>query len=294
MTAHPARLALGAAPDARRVRVDGLALALDDGGSGPPLLCLHAVGHGASDFVPLRARLADRHRVLALDWPGHGRSDDDALPPTAARYAALLDDVLDALALPRVVLVGNSIGGAAALRYAAARPDRVAGLVLENPGGLDPSDALARAAIGASVRFFAAGARGARWFPAAYALYYRLVLPSPAAAAQRARIVAAGPAMAPVLRDAWRGFGAPDADLRGLADLVRCPLLFAWAARDRIVRLRRCRPAIARFPTARLETFPAGHAPHLETPDACAAAIARFVATIPVAAEEADLVRRVR
>jgi pimeloyl-ACP methyl ester carboxylesterase len=277
-----ARTWLGARPDGRRLAVDGIRLACDDaGGAGDAILCLHAIGHGASDFRALAARLGSRRRVIALDWPGHGRSDDDAAPPTAARYATLAAGALDALDVGRAVVVGNSIGGAAAIRLAAAHPDRVRGLVLENPGGLDVPDRIAHTAIGSMVRFFAAGARGAAWFPRAYALYYRLVLQRAAAAAQRRRIVAAGVAMAPVLRDAWSGFGAPEADARAIATALRVPVLFAWAARDQLVQLRRSRATIGRVPGARLERFAAGHAAHLETPDAFAASLERFVDALP-------------
>src|SRR5262245_12720077 len=119
-----ARAALGAASGKAAI-VDGVRLAYDDDGVGPPIVCLHAIGHGASDFSRLQARLRQRHRVIAVDWPGQGRSGADRVPPSAARYAELLDGLLDALALPSVVLIGNSIGGAAALRYAASHPQRV-------------------------------------------------------------------------------------------------------------------------------------------------------------------------
>src|SRR5262249_975095 len=190
-------------------------------------------------------------------------------PPTPPPPAVLLGGVLGACSIRRAVLLGNSIGGAAAIRYAAAHPERVTALVLENPGGLDGADdRLARSVIGGMVGFFAAGARGAPWFPAAFAAYYRVVLQRGPAAPQRRRIVASAREIAPLLRDAWIGFGSPDADLRGLLPAIRCPVLVAWAARDQVIQLRRCRPALARFPAARLETFAAGHAPHLETPDA--------------------------
>jgi pimeloyl-ACP methyl ester carboxylesterase len=272
------RSASGAPPSARRVTVDGVGLAVDDQGHGPAIVCLHAIGHGAGDFAALRARLAPRWRVIAPDWPGQGRSDSDRVPPSAVRYADLLAGLLDACAVERAVLLGNSIGGAAAIRYAAAHPERVAALVLENPGGLDPADdALGRTALAAMVAFFAAGARGAAWFPAAFAAYYRLVLQRAPAAAQRRRIVASAREIAPLLRDAWIGFGRPEADLRALLPAVRCPVLVAWAARDQLIQLRRCRPALGRFPDVHLETFPAGHAPHLETADAFEAALERFL-----------------
>lgn len=275
------RSAVGAAAPFRETTVDGVRLAYDNEGAGEPVVCLHAIGHGARDFAALRSRLAARWRVLALDWPAQGSSGDDRAPASAGRYAELLGGFLDALGLERPVLVGNSIGGAAAIRHAAGRPDRVRALVLANPGGLDPPDRLARVVIAAMVRFFSAGTRGAAWYPPAFAAYYRLVLQRGAAAAQRQRIVDACWEIAPVLREAWRSFGAPEADLRAHAGALACPVLFTWAARDQIVQLRRSLPAIRRVPGARLETFPCGHSPHLETPERFAASVEAFLAALP-------------
>lgn len=280
-TAERTRTVLGAAPHAPRLTIDGVDLAYDDEPRpDPTVVCLHAIGHGASDFAGVRQHLRGRHRVIALDWPGHGGSADDPTPTSAARYADVLAGVIDRVGLDRPILLGNSIGGAAAIRYAAAHPAGVRALVLENPGGLFALDALARTAIGAMVRLFAAGARGARWYGPAFRAYYRLVLRQPAAAAQRDRIVAAGYEMAPVLRDAWRSFAAPEADLRPLVARVTCPVLFAWATQDQFVQLGRSRAAIAQFPDARLETFRAGHAAHLEAPDAFAQALNRFLESL--------------
>jgi pimeloyl-ACP methyl ester carboxylesterase len=54
-------------------------------------------------------------------------------------------------------------------------------------------------------------------------------------------------------------------------------VLFAWAVRDQFVQLRRNLPLIRRFPQARLERFRAGHAAHLETPDAFEAVVEDFL-----------------
>jgi len=86
---RPARTALGAS--GRRVTVDGVSLAFDEEGTGADVVCLHAIGHGAADFVSLRRRLRERYRVLALDWPGQGTSGDDHVPASAVRYTALLE-----------------------------------------------------------------------------------------------------------------------------------------------------------------------------------------------------------
>lgn len=278
------RHAVGAADARRFVVVDGIRLAYDDVGPAvatapprPAVVCLHAIGHGAADFARLAARLGDRRRVLALDWPGQGWSDPDRVAPSSRRYAELLAGFLAAADVGPVVLVGNSVGGGAAIRHAAAHPETVRGLVLANTSGLDKFDVVTRVACGLMARFFAAGARGARWFPPAFAAYYRSVLPSAPAAEQRRRIVASASEIAPLLAAAWAGFASPDADLRAHAPRIACSVLFTWATRDRFIQLRRSLPAIRTFPNARVVKFRAGHAPQLETPEAFEEEVARFV-----------------
>jgi len=269
------RAAVGA--DGRRIVVDGVQLAYDDEGGGPVVLCLHSIAHGARDFGPLRARLRDRCRVIALDWPGHGCSGEDREPASAARYAEVLEGFVAALGLRDVVLLGNSIGGSAALRFAARHPDQTRALVLVDSAGLDQVDAATRLVTRGMAAFFAAGARGARWFPRAFDLYYRMLLTEEPAREQRARIVAGAVELAPRLVEAWRSFGEPSADVRALAAELACPVLVAWAKRDRILQLRRSLPAIERIPTARLELFRGGHAPFLECPDEFARVLESFL-----------------
>jgi len=274
------RASVGATRPWKESVVDGVRLAYDDAGTGPPLLCLHAIGHGARDFGDLRAALGGRYRVLALDWPGQGNSGDDPVPASAGRYAELLSGFVESLGIPELVVLGNSIGGAAAVRFAVAAPRRVRGLVLVNPGGLDRVDRTARLVTGAMTRFFRAGARRAWWYPTLFALYYRAVLPEAAARAQRDRIVASAFEIAPVLTQAWSSFGRPDADTRELATALRCLVFVAWAKKDRIIQLRRNRPTIDRIPNVRFEEFPAGHAPFLECPDRFRASLEAFLVEV--------------
>lgn len=272
---------LGATLPHPEATVAGVKLAYDDEGYGPPIVCLHAIGHGASDWRHLRQRLRERHRVVALDWPGHGRSGDDfSEPPSIARYAELLGLFLLQARIERPILVGNSIGGGAALKFAADHPHRVRALVLANPAGLDPHDWVSGFGIGAMMRMFAAGVRGASWYPWAFARYYGMVLPAAPARAQRERIIAASTELAPLLLDAWESFARPESDLRALAPRIEQPVLFTWAAYDRFVQLRRSRPAIALFQRHQLVTFHAGHSPQLETPDEFADVVERFVQSV--------------
>jgi pimeloyl-ACP methyl ester carboxylesterase len=264
----------------RQLTVDGVRLAYDDAGDGIPLVCFHAVAHDAKDFAELRGRLATPVRLIALDFPGHGGSGADREPASAARYAQLVEGFLAALELRGCVLLGNSIGGAAALRVGASTPERVRALVICNPGGLVPVTALVKRATGFFAGIHARGAKGAWWYPTWYALYYRTVLQTRAARARRAEVVAQGRRMAPILAQAWRSFGQPDADQRALAPITKQPVLFAWAVRDRVVSLRAAEPAIATFPDARIERFDAGHSPFLETPEEFARALDGFLGSL--------------
>jgi 4,5:9,10-diseco-3-hydroxy-5,9,17-trioxoandrosta-1(10),2-diene-4-oate hydrolase len=256
-----AREALGAIPPHKEIEIGGVKLAYNDDGAGPVVLCLHAIGHGASDFARVSQTLRNRYRVIAIDWPGQGRSGPDNEAASAWRYAELLEKFIQALQLDRIVIIGNSIGGAAAIRYTAANLQHVRGLVLCNPGGLDKGGRAAVLFCRMMARLFGAGVRGSKWFARAFNAYYRQVLPSPEAVIQRAKIVLAGYETAPILEQAWISF----ADPRPLIPQIRCPVQFCWATRDRFVPLARSRAAVLKFPNARVEKFTtAGHAAFLE------------------------------
>jgi pimeloyl-ACP methyl ester carboxylesterase len=119
------------------ISIDGVDLAVDDQGAGQPVICLHAIARGSADFDVFAARAAGRYRVVRIDWPGQGRSGGDAQALTPARYAALLRGVVEHLGIEDPVIIGCSIGGAAAIEYASRYPVRA--LVLANPGWLVPA-----------------------------------------------------------------------------------------------------------------------------------------------------------
>lgn len=260
--------------------IDGVRIAVSRRGEGIPVVCLHAVAHGARDFEPLAERLAGGCQLLAIDWPGHGRSASSLSPASSAYYADVLIKLLPQLTNEPAVLLGCSIGGAAALQTAARRPDLVRALVLCNSGGLLAVDPFVRTATRLLSRFFAAGARRAAWFPRAFALYYRMVLQAPPAHAQRQRIVDAAYETAEILTQAWSSFGEPSADLRPLIPSIRQPTLFAWAKSDQILPWWRHRKIAATFPNHQISLFRGGHAAFLEDPDAFATRFTEFLRSL--------------
>lgn len=266
---------VGVPQGASRITVLGVELAYDRRGTGVPVLCLSAIGHGGGDFAGLSEHLGPGFEVVALDWPGHGRSETDPQPLSPRRFADLGIEVMRALDLDRPVILGNSIGGAAAILVARQVPVR--GLVLCNAGGLVKVDAPVRLFCRLFQTLFAAGARGARWFPALYGAYYRhLVLPGRPARLQRERIIAAGPEMAEALALAWAGFGEPQADIRKVALELDVPIWVAWARHDRVIPLSRCLATIRRLKQGTLTLFEGGHSAFLEDPEAFAEGFRAF------------------
>ncbi len=126
--------------------IDGPAgqLHVDDGGSGGmPVLLIPSYAGSVSHWRAQVLHLRLHRRAIAMDLRGHGQSD----PPTDSSYqisdlAQDIHAVAQALELKRFVLVGHSMGGAAAAAYVGAYPERVAGLVLVGtPGKADSAQA---------------------------------------------------------------------------------------------------------------------------------------------------------
>jgi pimeloyl-ACP methyl ester carboxylesterase len=107
-------------------------LAIDDAGRGElPVVFLHSLAGNIEHWRAQLDHLRPNHRAVAIDLRGHGRSEPalDGDYSTAA-MAADVAAAVDALEIPRFVLVGHSMGGTTALAYAGTHPERVAALVL--------------------------------------------------------------------------------------------------------------------------------------------------------------------
>lgn len=103
-------------------------------GVGPPLVCLHGAGVSSRESMPLVQRLRGARETWAVDFPGHGRSRDVAIPSGGAQgFRDAVLEFLDARSLAPVSLLGWSFGAQVAAAVAAAAPERVRGLVLVGP-----------------------------------------------------------------------------------------------------------------------------------------------------------------
>jgi pimeloyl-ACP methyl ester carboxylesterase len=255
-------------------------VAVEISGDGPPLVLLHSVGHDHRDYDAILPTLAKAFRTVAVDWPGHGESEMWKSPSSASvgLTCDALEDVIAALDLGPTVLMGNSVGGTASLRFAARHPDRTRGLVLVDSGGISGLPAtvrgmfcwvqgreLVRRATGMSFARSYLKARG----PEVMALLSRLAI-----ARERPGFIAMDAAM-------WRSFGTRENDLTGLAPAIRCPALIVWGKHDPVLRAgvdakRMC----DLLSHARYVEIDTGHVPFVEKPDAFLAAVLPFLESI--------------
>lgn len=118
--------------------IDGVRLHLRDTGprDAPAVLLLHGLASSLHTWEPWARALDSTHRIVRLDFPGHGLSGPDpAGDYRDPRTLRLLVALLDSLRIDRVDVVGNSMGGRIAWSFAAAHPERVRKLVLMAPDG---------------------------------------------------------------------------------------------------------------------------------------------------------------
>ncbi len=108
---------------------------------GEALICLHHAGGNARNFDAFCRTIADRHSPIAFDLPGHDRSGSSDSLESVEAIAEFVMAAVELLAPGRpVVVVGHGMGGAVALQFALAHPERVRALVLCGSGGAFPCD----------------------------------------------------------------------------------------------------------------------------------------------------------
>lgn len=123
---------------------DGQRIHYHEQGEGPAVLMVHGSGPGASGWSNFKHNYpviaAAGYRVLVPDLLGFGYSSMDAGDLSVPAQADAMRQLLDALGIEQVLLVGNSFGGALCIDFQLRWPERVPGMVLMAPGGLEERD----------------------------------------------------------------------------------------------------------------------------------------------------------
>jgi pimeloyl-ACP methyl ester carboxylesterase len=129
-------------PAGDRVEVNGMQMYYEVSGEGDPLVVLHGAYMNIPSMGDIVGKLAETHKVYALEFQGHGRTTDIDRPIT---YPNLADDVaafMDAVGLEKADVFGYSMGAAAGLQLAVRHPEKVnklaAASVAYDAGGWQP------------------------------------------------------------------------------------------------------------------------------------------------------------
>ncbi len=257
-------------------------------GDGPVILLLHGITSSSRTWKAITPRLARDYTVIAPDLLGHGHSAKPEGDYSLGGYASGIRDLMIALGIPKVTVVGHSLGGGVAMQFAYQFPQRVSRLALVATGGIGPEvNPILRAAA----------------LPGAELVLPVLFNPTVRNALFRFRrgVSSIGLKPNPDLEGVADGFASlTRADARrAFLDTVRSvigpagqrvsaddrlyltaeiPSLIVWGDHDRIIPVEHARTAHRLMPGSRLEIFAnAGHFPFNDDPERFARILREFI-----------------
>jgi pimeloyl-ACP methyl ester carboxylesterase len=255
----------------RQVQIAGIDIELWEGGSGRPVLLLHP-GDGFDAQAPYVAALASRHRVIAPGCPGFGRSELPKYMKSVDDLSYFYLDLIKALDLDNLIVVGLSFGGWLAAEIAIKNTARISALCLVDTLGAKFSDAMTRdiTDILAWPQY-----EQARW------IYHDEKLRSQTYGHLTDEV-------ALTLARNHESFGlfgwAPTLHSRHMQHRLHridVPTQLIWGAEDRVVSVDYGRKWQQAIPGAQMVVIDnAGHYPQIEQPEQFVAALGRFVDTI--------------
>lgn len=267
---------------------DGVRLNYRDEGApnGPPLILIHGYSASAADWNAWAERLGDTYRIIAIDLPGHG------LTRTPKGYHASVDGYVEAvnalvghLDLGRFILVGSSLGGETAWRFALAHPQQLRGLVLVGAAGWPlPEPKGAESVLYAALKLPAARSLAQSIDDRAMirdglkAAFENPALVTPALIDRYTDLSRAPGHRAILLSLDDDGVTATTARLSAIA----APTLVMAGTKDRLIPASDARRFAAAIPGAMLVLYKdIGHLPMEEIPDRSASDLRAWLATLP-------------
>lgn len=275
----------------------GLRVRVLSHGRGPAVLLLHGVSESAAIWAPLFPGLQG-FRLLAVDLPGHGLSDPVAFRRGQVREHArrLIEDILDALALDQVPVIGHSLGGMFALWHVAAGSGRICEVVAIG----EPGVALPGARVRMPLSLLTVRGLGVAVLrsPSPRRVYRRLlaqgygstdVAAAPDPLIEALRLSARRPGNARTIVSLMHAIDRfrrprPESVLTG-AELaaIATPTIFILGSEDPYLSVERARTSIDQIQGAKLCEMPGGHAPWLADARNAAELIVTHSQLVPLA-----------
>ena len=280
---------------AHQLELHGHQVSYRRAGDGPALLLLHGITDSSATWEGVAPSLAEHFTLIAPDLLGHGESATPRGDYSLGAHASGVRDILTALGIERVTVVGHSLGGGIAMQFAYQFPERTERLVLVSSGGLG------REVHFAVARRDAPGRRLRSARPHLRRAHRRRAVASAACSS------ACGSPRARIIQVLAQGFASLDnagsrqaflhtvraviepsgqrvsaQDRLSLAGLL--PSLIVWGERDSIIPIEHGVAAHEAMPGSRFEVFPdAGHMPHDADPERFAELLIDFCATTDAA-----------
>ena len=273
----------------------GLRVRVLSHGRGPAIVLLHGATESAAIWAPLFPELRG-FRLLAVDLPGHGLSDPVAFRRGQVREHArrLIEDILDALGLDEVPVIGHSLGGMFALWHVASGSKRISTVVAIG----EPAVALPGVRVRMPLSLLTVRGLGIAVLraPSPHRVYRRLlaqgqgsaeVAAAPDPLIEALRLSARRPENARTVASLMHAIDRfrrprPESVLTS-AELaaITAPAIFILGSDDPYLSIERARPSIDQIQHSRLYELPAGHAPWLVDPQQAATLIAKHLTTGP-------------
>lgn len=253
----------------QRLAVNGIQIELITTGNGRPLLFLHG-SEGVDSEAPFLSELARSFSVVAPSHPGFGHSELPSHFSTIDDLAYFYLDLLEALNLSDVLLVGVSLGGWIAAEMAIKTPSRISALVLADPMGVKLSSREERDIVD----IFSLPASKVRELTYSDTKHAALADPPDEALAY---LLARNMEAAALY--GWLPY-MHNPKLKHRLHRISVPTLVVWGENDRIIRPDFGREYCALIPSGQFELIDrVGHYPHIERPGEFASRILRFVGT---------------
>ena len=230
---------------------DGISIGYSICGSGPDLLLLHGWGCTRSVFDAFLPSLSQSHRVIGLDFPGFGESDEPASVWGAYEYAAMLEAFCDHLGIVEPSIICHSFGGRVAIIFASRR--KVGRMIFADVAGIRPRRR-------PSYYFKVYGYKLSKWF-----LLKVLRKPEAVERLRKGRGSADYNAASPKMRAVLSK--VVNQDLRTLLPAIEAPVLLFWGENDTATPLSDALLMQRKLRDAGLVTVPGGsHFSFLDNP----------------------------
>ncbi|CAM3475215.1 alpha/beta fold hydrolase [Parendozoicomonas haliclonae] len=254
------------------------------------ILMVHGFGADKDNWIHLAGQLGDQYQILAVDLAGHGESSQESdnqgnplnfeIPAQADRIKALLDQ----LGIAKVHFIGNSMGGAIGLQFAASHQDALHTLMLVDNAGIEsPVQSEFFQLLEKGENPLIAREKGDYEVLMSFVMSKRPFMPWPVPAVLERKAIARAALNDTIFADMLKSrdeMGNPE-QIEAILAAITVPSLVIWGEEDRVLDISSIEVMAKYMPNLKSVTLPGiGHVPMLEAPKKVATAFRQFAGSV--------------